>query len=123
MRAPFRIYIAGAFESQGRLRRRRYEIEQLGHTVVSTWLDEEGSPNPSAADKLAYAKRDLAEVIRSEILIVDTEDTNVRGGREVEYGIAIAMGKPVYVVGPVRNVFHALADGIFETWEEFIIGL
>ena len=102
------VYIAGAFESQARLRDLRDRIEALGSTVIGTWLDEEGSGTPTFQDALGYAVRDLSEVRVADLLILDTLDVNERGGREVEYGAAFAWGIPTVRVGPARNVFHQL---------------
>ena len=117
-----RIYISGCFESRSRLAARRGEVEARGHGVASSWLDEPDQKGPvvlSDPEKcLEYAQRDYSEVLASELLIVDTEDTNTRGGREVEVGIALAFGRKLWVVGPRRNIFHYLAHRHFPAWEE-----
>lgn len=42
-----------------------------------------------------------------------------RGGRHVEYGVAVANDLPVLIVGPRENVFHCLpATPAFPTWAE-----
>ena len=86
----------------------RDHVQALGHTVIGTWLDEEGSETPTPQDALSYAVRDLGEVRTADLLILDTLDVNERGGREVEYGAAFAWGIPTVRVGPARNVFHQL---------------
>lgn len=115
------IYIAGAFESQARLREMRLHVELLGHTVVSTWLDEEGAFPPTPEEAYTYAVRDLGEVRVCDLLILDTFDTNERGGREFEAGVAFNGGakQGVIRVGPSRNVFHELL-GAYETWEALL---
>ena len=114
-----RLYIAGAFESQARLIGMRDRVENLtpGHTVLSTWLDETGASPPTPAESYAYAVRDLSEVRVCDILLLDTFDTNERGGREFEAGFGMGTGVQVLRVGPVRNVFHSLLQG-FESWDE-----
>jgi hypothetical protein len=126
------IYVAGWFGAKDRLRvvRDRLEAAKVGR-VIGTWLDEEtGAPESPGLTTVGggitpdqcreYAIRDLGEVRFSDLLIIDTQDVNPRGGREVEFGIALAFGVAVWVVGPKRNVFHYLAQGHFETWDEAI---
>ena len=45
---------------------------------------------------------------------------STRGGRHAEFGIALALGKRVIVIGPRENVFHALpAVERYESWAAF----
>jgi nucleoside 2-deoxyribosyltransferase len=112
-----RIYIAGKFESAARLRDEREAIEaESNGQVVSTWLDEE-EESATSGMKLSYARRDYHQIARADLLILDTLDENPRGGREVEYGIALARGIEVWIVGPKRNVFHEMAPN-FDSWNE-----
>jgi nucleoside 2-deoxyribosyltransferase len=116
--AKRRVYIAGLFDSQERLRVQRDAMIAMGYIVTSSWLEE--SPDTAfTTDKWAdYAERDLAEVEDSHFIVVDTLDVTPRGGREVEMGYAMALNKPVFVVGPMRNVFHHIADEVFADWDE-----
>jgi hypothetical protein len=133
MRVPelLRIYIAGWFGAKDRLRLVRDRIHALGvGEVVSTWLDEEtAAPEAVGINYVVgatpeqcreYAIRDMGEVRYSDLLILDTSDVNPRGGREVEYGLALANGLAVWIVGPRRNVFHYVAQRHFATWDEAI---
>ena len=115
------VYLAGAFESQARLKLMRDRVQSLGHVVVGTWLDETGAFPPTPEEAYAYAIRDLGEVRTCDVLILDTFDTNERGGREFEAGVAFNGGakRGVLRVGPSRNVFHELL-GAYETWEELL---
>src|SRR5258708_3901849 len=113
------IYIAGWFGAKERLRKERDRIHALGvGQVVGTWLDEETVAPEAPGETLVvsatpeqckeYAVRDLGEVRYADLLILDTIDVNPRGGREVEYGLALATGIGLWIVGPKRNVFHYL---------------
>ena len=112
-----KVYVAAKFEAKERLQPVRHRLEAGGIQVVGTWLDEETS-TPTHTQKVQYAKRDMAEVMLANLLILDTLDDNNRGGREVEYGMALATGKNIIIVGPFRNVFHTVADARFDTWKE-----
>ncbi|SRR5712692_5518109 len=114
-----RIYFAALYDAKDRIKSLRDEIEKFGHSSVSMWLDAPAVPH---ADKnpgfLSYAAiGDLADIRDAEILILDTFNDNLRGGREVEFGYALSRGIPTIVVGPIRNVFHNLAWKHFDNWE------
>jgi len=59
----------------------------------------------------------------ADAVIVFTEIPNAvlaTGGSHVEFGLALAQGKRVIVVGPRENVFHYLLPDsqIFATWNK-----
>ena len=128
------IYIAGWFGAKDRLRVIRDRIHAAGvGVVVSTWLDEETVAPEAPGETMVvgatpeqcreYAVRDLGEVRYADLFIIDTHDVNPRGGREVEYGMALAEGTAVWVVGPKRNVFHYIAHQHFEDWTDALLQL
>ncbi len=58
------------------------------------------------------------------MLILDsTFGPSTRGGKNVECGIALALGKLLVTVGPRENVFSYLASRAFETWPECVAWL
>ena len=117
-----KIYIASFFDTRERLHGPAATLWKMGHEVVSTWLYEVQKPALMSKEEFwrKLALKDLAEIKAADLLICDTFDVTPRGGREVEFGFALGgfQGKMVYVVGPVRNVFHTLADKTFESWDE-----
>jgi hypothetical protein len=114
------IYIAGKFESQARLRTERDRIHaETAHKVAASWLDEPAAPVLTEDQCRAIAFKDYEEVKRAHLLILDTFDENLRGGREVEWGIALGRGFIArWLVGPVRNIFHHMHQRHFTTWAE-----
>ena len=114
-----KIYLASNFASQDRMKRVRRILEALNHEVVSTWLDEEGGQsyelNPDNGP--GYAIRDRQEVEDADLLILDTLEQSVTGGREVELGLALAKFKRTWRVGPARNIFHTVVNHHFPDWE------
>ena len=119
------IYLAGRFSAGPRLREIRTQLENLGHVVTSTWLDE---PSSLSFEKLTdkqrreFAARDLFDVGRAQVLALDLLLPPSRGGCEVEFGFALSSPryKTTYIVGAPRNIFHFLAAKTFNTWEELI---
>lgn len=117
------IYIAGRFEDRGRIRPWRERLRDYGYTVGSSWLNHPDEVVPLPANHALWkreATRDLQEIRDAHILIVDTLSETPRGGREVEFGYGYALDMDIYLVGPPRNVFHALATRQFDTWEACI---
>lgn len=116
------IYIAGSFESRKRLRHERDRLVALGHIVNSTWLD--------IADTFTYelpeqphsyiARRNLSEIDAADTVILDTLDASTRGGREFEAGFTLGRRMAiVVVVGPARNVFHAILRR-YNSWDDLL---
>ena len=122
-----KIYIASFFDTRSRIRPYADKLWAKGHEVVSTWLNEvaraEGMTTEEFWKKLAV--KDLAEVNAADLLILDTTDVTPRGGREVELGFALGrfQSKSVYMVGPVRNIFHTLVDRRFDSWDGLVAAL
>jgi nucleoside 2-deoxyribosyltransferase len=113
-----RIYIAGKFSAQARLRAERDKIQAARlATVSSSWLaDVNETPEAAVYCAREHVDRDLREIRQATMVIVDTQDESVTGGREVEIGYALALGREVWRVGPQRNVFHQLLPA-FDSWE------
>ena len=117
-----KIYIASYFDTRARLRPIKDKLWAMGHEVVSTWLDET-TKMPEMTKHQFWSKlalKDLCEVQSADMLVIDTIDVTERGGREVELGFAIggSRNKLIFVVGPIRNIFHTLADKQFVNWDE-----
>ena len=85
-------------------------------------LSEHEQTERAAALRSKFALDDWEDVNAAELVINFTEPPRSkanRGGRHVEYGIALARGIPVIVVGYRENIFHWLpAVRFVETWEE-----
>lgn len=101
-----KIYLSARFGRRDEMQSVRSEIILAGHHVVSRWLDAGDN------DDLAVAAIvDLDDLRSSDCLIVFSETPDVgytTGGRHVELGLAIALHKPVCVIGPRENVFFHL---------------
>lgn len=118
------IYIAGKYEARGRLRGERARLRAMDHEVISSWLDETAHRDECDRAYLQRAAwRDLRELERATLVFADTLDESTTGGREVEVGYALALGKPVWLIGPQRNVFHYLIRRPFVTWDAALASL
>jgi len=137
-----RVYLAARYSRRLELCGYRDELSKMGYLVDARWLngkhqlDDVGKPigddgealveggDASGAAKLRarFALDDYEDVAAAEIVINFTEKPRSaanRGGRHVEFGIALVTKARLIVVGPRENVFHWLPQvAQFDTWEE-----
>lgn len=69
------------------------------------------------------ASRNLADLRTADMCIafappVGRQDEG-RGGRHVEFGVALTWEIPVMLVGPHEHLFHALAVATYPAWDGF----
>lgn len=126
-----KIYLAARYSRREELCAYRTQLEVLGHTVTSRWLngkhqiDSSGKPIGDAGEALvedhdesthvkaaalreSFAREDLQDVLAADLLIAFTEvprSGHSRGGRHVEFGIALGRQTPICIVGPRENIF------------------
>jgi hypothetical protein len=121
-----KVYISGSWNARNRLRARAERLRAAGHQVLSTWLDEQDKPPhlTNAQWLKRVAERDVAEVVASDVVIMDVDDLSTTGGRYVEWGVAcnphatqlrVLVGCP-----PELDVFGKLADAWFPDWASLL---
>jgi nucleoside 2-deoxyribosyltransferase len=106
------VYLCAAFARQSAMRDVRSLLSGSGIGVTARWLDLPAAAPTSIEAQAAIADVCLEDIHAADALIAFTEDVGsayYTGGRHVEVGIALAAAVPVYVVGPVENVFHCHA--------------
>lgn len=129
-----KIYLAARYSRHPEMQKCRDDLEALGHVVTSRWISgEHATVNDSmfspGDEKIAerFAGEDVDDLLVADWVISFTEpqrSTNSRGGRHVEFGIALAAGKRCVVVGPRENVFHYLQGvEVYDTWADCMAGL
>jgi len=120
--AELKIYIAGSFVDQASLRPEADRLWRLGHEITGTWLQETKRPESMPEDvfKRKLAIKDLCEVSRADLIIVDNRRST--GGKNAEMGFALGefQHKQFWLVGEPTNVFQYLADMQFTDWDELI---
>ena len=98
--------------------------------VTSRWIwgnhqiDDKGlSQETRQEERERFAREDYEDLMNADLVISFTEvprSTNSRGGRHVEFGIALGCGKRVVVIGYRENVFHCLPQvEFYASFEEF----
>ena len=118
-----KIYLAARYSQHPELKFLRSQLEDLGHTVTSSWLDiggksftlEELENEPDRCSIRGQA--DLDDVKAADCLIFISSQGG-KGGRHVEYGIALGLGKRIIISGHRENVFHTLTDEVYPTYDE-----
>lgn len=142
-----RIYLASRYSRRVELCGYRNELQNRCFDVQARWLngthqlDNAGAPigdngealieagNCERANALRaeFANDDWEDVTGAEVVINFTEPPRSsanRGGRHVECGIGLALGKRTIVIGYRENIFHWLPQvEFFETWEAFLATL
>ena len=115
------IYLASNWDSKPRMRALRDQIQLRGHTVLSSWLDD--PTTEYIVDSPNDARNDLDEIRRCDLVVCDTAEQSNTGGREVEVGFAMGRALPVWIIGPQRNIFHAIADRHYTNWVDALRAL
>jgi len=140
-----KVHLAAQYGRRVELCGYRDQLRDLGYDVQARWLDgkhqisdsgvpigddnerlvegDSRSDSPRAAAlREKFAVEDLHDVMLADIVINFTEprSTASRGGRHVEFGIALRnMLCRLIVVGHRENIFHWLPDvEFYETWDQ-----
>ena len=117
-----KIYTAATFSEQARIRQHKEKLIQLGHSVLSSGLEEQIKPSGMTQEQFdrKMAAKDLQEISSSDCLILDLENPSKTMGKMVEYGFALSKHKLLYVVGQPNKgqIFVTLSDGLFNTWDD-----
>lgn len=112
-----KIYLASRYSRAPQLRDLRSRLKAMGYEVTSRWIDggheltKEGSTEAAHQERIRFATEDWQDMVAADVVVSVTEEprkTTTRGGRHVEFGGALALGKRVVVIGWRENVFHCL---------------
>lgn len=104
-----KVYLCAAWQRQAVLRGYRDRLVAAGVEVTASWLDLLGPLPATPAEERAAALLDLRDLVCADEVIAFTETPSagyLTGGRHVEFGYALAVDKPIWLIGPPENVFH-----------------
>lgn len=136
-----RIYLAAKYSRRAELIEYAKQLAEIGHEVKARWLSEDHDlpPGGDPAMGLRFAEDDIADCSQADCVISFTEEPGNprsgrnRGGRHVEFGIALSLrrfsgyegdGPRLIVVGWRENVFHYAPEvQFFETFEQALEAL
>ena len=100
-----KVYVAAPWSTRDAAIAVMHWLESQGHYVTSRWLRQLDDEGPMAAAD------DLADVTAADLLLALSPEAyrNIgTGGRHVELGYALALGKQIVLVGARTNVSHHL---------------
>lgn len=133
--APRRIYLAARYSRHGEMRGVRDVLTALGYEVTSRWIDQHGGKletsytpeklNAEPDECAALGQHDIEDLAAADTVIsFTTADGGGKGGRHVEHGLALGMGKRVIVCGPRENIFHTLPQiEHYSSWRSLVVAL
>ena len=110
------VYIASDFRNKDFCRTvLRPAFEAQGIKVISRWHFEEPALDSILTDaqRATVADVDLDDVHAARGFVLYNPPSMHRsgsGGRHVETGVALAIGKPIFIIGERENVFNFLPD-------------
>lgn len=112
-----KIYLAARYHTYPHMQRRAHTLTLHGHEVTSRWIwgDHELRATGNAAeDNARFAQEDVQDLCRADMLLSFSEPAESaegkpsRGGRHVEFGLALALKKDIALIDHRENVFHWL---------------
>ena len=111
-----RVYLAARYSRKNEIKALIPVFGAHGISVGSRWLNETISPDSTLADCSPeyleeQASADLEDIEACDTFVFFSEDPLVgtpRGGRHVEFGYALRLGKKIAVIGRPENIFHFL---------------
>lgn len=124
-----KVYLAARYSRYLEMQGYRAELEAMGFEVTSRWINgdhqvpEDVHAEARQAERIRFATEDYEDLVAANIVVAFAEEprkTLTRGGRHVEFGIALATGKRILAVGWRENVFYCLPQVEFcpGGWEE-----
>ena len=113
-----KVYIASRFSRRHEAHALGRRLQALGHTITSRWsLPDSDHVKPVGMSKQAadaerqrFAVEDIEDLQAADCCIsfMQPPRDNSRGGRQVEFGYALALGHRMIIIGPRETVFHHL---------------
>lgn len=122
-----KIYISARYTRRDEAEGLAIQLRDMGHIITSRWVwrdqpqDYESATHEEVAE---YAQEDIEDVLDANHFVTLSESSDSiygRGGRHVEFGLAISTGIMITVIGPRENIFHYLFYvNHFDTSQEFL---
>jgi len=124
-----KIYLAARYSLHPELQEYARQLSYDGHTITSRWIwgshqidDSNLADANDVPEKIKFALEDREDLEMADTILSFTEpprSSASRGGRHVEYGMALALNKQCMVVGPRENIFHWLPEvAVFDTFDQ-----
>ncbi len=109
-----KLYVSGTLTLMKKRREDAAVLRGHGFDVTSNWLYEPelrvSDPDHEEWELRARANDDVEDITRADAIVLFTEGKSTSGGRDVEFGIALALRKRLFVIDGGYNVFHRRAE-------------
>lgn len=126
-----KFYIAARFSRRPEANALAQALKRKGHIITSRWvlpgtdhvMPTGLSAQAADSERRRFALEDLEDVIDCDccVSLMEEPRNNGRGGRHVEFGIAVGLMKELVVIGPRETVFHHLpVVSHFESADDFL---
>lgn len=128
------IYLAARFSRRPECNALAQILKRHGHVITSRWVKPDCdhvmptglSAQAEDSERRRFAMEDIDDVLACDWMISLMEEprSNTRGGRHIEFGMAVALGKRLTIIGPRETVFHHI-DAVqhFATTDDFVASL
>ena len=113
-----KIYIAARFSKRHEANKLANILKHHGHEITSRWVLPDSdhlvptgmSAQAADSERRRFATEDCQDVEACDwcISLMEEPRSNSRGGRHVEFGYALGLGKKMTIIGPRETVFHHL---------------
>ena len=125
------IYIAARFSQRPECNTLAQKLKAQGHRITSRWVKPDAnhvlptglSQRAEDGERRRFAMEDCDDVRACDwvVSLQGEPRSGGRGGRHVEFGYGLALGKRMISIGPRETVFHHL-DAVrqFDTADEFL---
>ena len=131
---PPAIYLAARFSQRPECNALAHRLKALGCTITSRWVRPDDdhvlptglSRQAEDSERRRFAMEDCEDVRASDwiVSLQGEPRSGGRGGRHIEFGYALALGKRMVSIGPRETVFHHMDEvEQFDTADEFIASL
>ncbi len=129
------IYLAASYSRRAEIEVYAGQLRGMGHRVTSRWHQGRNTPLTGSDDMQRfahqYAMGDIADIEAAGLYIAFTTTpmpsevpgapactaSYKAGGTHVEFGIALAFDRELWVVGPRENIFHFMDRvRLFDSW-------
>jgi hypothetical protein len=133
--SPIRVYLAARYSRNDEMRGVRDVLTALGYEVTSRWIDlHDGELEASFTPEVLnddpercaiLGQHDVDDLMAADTVISFTNaGGGGKGGRHVEFGLALGLGKRLIVVGPREHIFHTLPQvEHYPDWPRLVMAL
>jgi len=108
-----KIYVAASAPKLTEAKQVAAKLKMAGHEVTSRWLLGAADLYTGARGEqskiehgIKCAQEDFEDVTAANVLVQLTGDTETKGGRHSELGIALHKNNLCIIIGPREQVFH-----------------